>query len=72
METFLKILRVTGRILIAPVLIAVFFIFVLFFIMILISGIIWWLFSWVTGTPIQVTENGKRVGQLIRWKYFPD
>ncbi len=72
METFWKILLVVGCILIAPAVFAMFFLFIAFFILLLIVAMIWWIISFMSGTPIQVTENGKRVGRLIRGKYFPD
>lgn len=72
MKTFWKILLVLGCILIAPVVIALLFIFVMFFILLLTSALIHQMISFLSGTPIQVTENGKRIGRLIRGKYFPD
>jgi len=70
-DKILTILMWAGVVLVIPLLMTFWLFLVIVFLLIAISGLIYFIYSYVVGEPIPITKNGKEIGVLIRGTYHP-
>ena len=68
-ERILKIMAWTGIIIAAPIILGFWFIVLIFIVGAILYGLIAYA---IFGVPIEITQNGRRIGKLVRGKYYPD